>query len=77
VVETPGGIERQRGRLLLVKWANGHMGPALTLDGCNRGDEIDEVGGCPYPIDVIPPVHRPRLPGRDDAFCGLIWLPDN
>jgi hypothetical protein len=70
VIEPSGGIERQRRRLLLVKWANGHVSPALTLDCCNRGDEIDEVGSCPYPIDVIPPVHRPRLPGRDDASVG-------
>jgi hypothetical protein len=63
VIEAAGDVEMERRSLLLMKGTDCDVGTSLALDGGHRPHEIDQVGCAPNPIDVIPPIHRLRLPG--------------
>ena len=60
VIKTAHSVDRHRGGLLFVKRANGHDRPAGLFHLGHLGDQLNEVGRLPDPIDVSSVCHRHR-----------------
>ncbi len=68
VIETAGGVDAHRGRLLLVEGADRHHGPTGATHLRDFRYQLDEIGEVPHPFDVFPPVCHPRRVYRGHPY---------